>query len=177
MREELSEPSLFHAERSLSIAEWIDLREPVKACAFDQLSETRCAMTDDGADAASEAAPLRDDLAPILDVSAILGRVEGDRALLCEMIDLFLDDSPNLLERARIAVARRDADGLRGAAHALKGTLGVFAAHASVRAAEQLEHLARTNQLDDLDAAFLDLQRELDHLCPALSALARMSRE
>lgn len=173
MREELIAPNPVVRNHQRSLSAWIDLREPARSGSSGRSRETRCVMSDAAAD---DTAPLSDDLAPILDVTAIMSRVEGDRALLCEMIDLFLDDAPNLLERARIAVERRDPDGLRGAAHALKGTLGVFAAHASVRAAEQLEHLARTNRLDELDAAFADLQRELDHLCPALAALARMSR-
>ncbi len=85
----------------------------------------------------------RSDPASGFDLDAALAFVGGDRAVLAELVAMFIEDSAKLM--ADIADAIRDDDGasLRRAAHTLSGSLGIFGAASAAEAARQLEALAQ----------------------------------
>jgi Hpt domain-containing protein len=58
------------------------------------------------------------------DRSAALESVGGDETLLCEVIQAFLKESPNLVTRIEQALSLHDPRLLEIAAHSLKGALG-----------------------------------------------------
>src|SRR5262249_1113785 len=68
-----------------------------------------------------------------------LARVGDDRALLKELIGLFLAECPRWLAAIREAIRQGDAAELRRAAHSIKGTVGTFGAPAAFEAAQRLE--------------------------------------
>jgi two-component system, sensor histidine kinase and response regulator len=112
-----------------------------------------------------------------LDGARLLNRVNGDAELLAELIGLFLGECPGLLEQVRAAVAARDGDRLRAAAHALKGSVSNFDATAAFDAAVQLEQIGRARDwalarkgLAALEAAAADLQSALAELQTATGA-------
>lgn len=107
----------------------------------------------------------------ILDLDAALGRVDGDRELLVEMADLFLDEYPRLLTTLRDAVAHGNAQTAAYAAHTLKGSVANFAAMPSFTAAQKLERIARQGDLTQAHAAFADLEAQLTRLKPVLANL------
>ena len=78
---------------------------------------------------------------------ALLSRVGGDTETFVELCDIFLDDAPKRLAAIRAAVAASDAQAVRAAAHAFKGSAGVFDADAIVAAARQLEQLGGQGDL------------------------------
>jgi HPt (histidine-containing phosphotransfer) domain-containing protein len=78
---------------------------------------------------------------------ALLSRVGGDRGIFVELCDIFLDDAPKRLAAIRAALGSGDAQALRAAAHAFKGSAGVFDADAIVAAARQLEQLGGQGDL------------------------------
>ncbi len=94
----------------------------------------------------------------------LLALMEGDRDLLQELIDVFLEDAPQRIEGVRRALADRDAEALYKAAHALKGSAGNFGAPKVVSRANRLEALSRENDLDAATAQFESLVAEMDHL-------------
>src|SRR5262249_10810085 len=59
----------------------------------------------------------------VLDPRVLLERVEGNRALLRQIVDVFCADCPKTLSRIQKAVANRDSKELAFAAHTLKGSL------------------------------------------------------
>ena len=67
----------------------------------------------------------------IIQRDALLERVGGDMDLLRELVDLFMDDSLQLVDRIRQAVTSKDADELEKAAHGLKGSVLNFECKAS----------------------------------------------
>jgi PAS domain S-box-containing protein len=106
-----------------------------------------------------------------LDEADLLDRVGGDRALLREMVRLFLDTYPPSLAEVREAVARRDAEALHRAAHTFKGMVGHFGARAAVEAALRLEVMGRDGELGDAEQAYAALAAALENLRPALARL------
>lgn len=108
---------------------------------------------------------------PILDLDAALGRVDGDRELLVEMADLFLDEYPRLLSTLRDAVAHGNAPTAAYAAHTLKGSVANFAAMPAFMAAQKIERIARQGDIAQVHAAFADLEAQLNRLKPVLTNL------
>jgi HPt (histidine-containing phosphotransfer) domain-containing protein len=107
---------------------------------------------------------------PAYDRQAILKRFEGDEAFASEVIRLFLQDSPRMLEEIHQAVACGDGVRLKRAAHALKGSLGYLHAADALDAALQLELLGEEGDLADAIACLQTLETKLARLTQAISA-------
>ncbi len=110
------------------------------------------------------------DQAPF-DVDGVIAIFGGDLDKLGSVVPLFLDGYPKLLAEMHEAIERRDAPALEQAAQRLRGSANELASHPSFEAALQLETMARDGHLDQAGPALEALQRELDHIRPALGAL------
>jgi HPt (histidine-containing phosphotransfer) domain-containing protein len=100
----------------------------------------------------------------------LLALMDGDRELLLELIDVFLEDAPQRIQAVRSALADRNADAVYRAAHALKGSAGNFGAPEVVRRANRLEALARENDLDATAVEFEFLDADMNQLVAELAA-------
>jgi HPt (histidine-containing phosphotransfer) domain-containing protein len=107
----------------------------------------------------------------VLDQATAWDRVEGDRELLEELVQAFLDDYPKLLARIRSAIAAGDTATLHRSAHALKGAVGIFGAAAAAEAALRLETMGREGVLDGAADACGALDAELPRVRQALTEL------
>ena len=99
--------------------------------------------------------------AAVWDRAAALATVEGDTELLGEIIGLFLEEAPRLLESARDAAARQDGQALERAAHSLKGSAASLGAGTVVAAALTLETLGRAGQTAQVQEALSTLEAAL----------------
>ncbi len=107
----------------------------------------------------------------VFDECVLLDRVCGDAQLLKELIDLFLQDYPRLMEEIAKAIEAQKAPALERAAHALKGAVGNFAAKGAYEAALHLERIGRAEQLISAQAAFDTLENEIARLKSALAGV------
>jgi len=98
---------------------------------------------------------------PGLDKAAALARLKGDEKLLAELAGMFIRKSPKLLSAVQQAIARDDAQGLEHAAHALKGSVSIFAIPTAVKAAQTLETMGHEGNLAAADTAYAVLQEEI----------------
>jgi CheY-like chemotaxis protein len=78
----------------------------------------------------------------VFDEHAALAHTAGDRRLLKEMVALFRADVPSYLQRIGAALRRRDGEGLRMAAHGLKGALATVGSDRGREIAHDLEQMA-----------------------------------
>jgi CheY-like chemotaxis protein len=108
----------------------------------------------------------------ILDEPALLARFEGEVDLLRDVVGLFVDDCPRLMDGIRGAVERSDAGGLERAAHKLKGTVANFSARASYDAALCLEVMGREGHLEKAREALATLDTAIEELRPVLINLS-----
>jgi CheY-like chemotaxis protein len=83
----------------------------------------------------------------VFDRPAALANAAGDRRLLKDVITFFRSDYPGTLRRVSAAIQKRDPEGLRLSAHALKGALATVGSPAGRAAAFQLEQLGRSGNL------------------------------
>jgi CheY-like chemotaxis protein len=109
----------------------------------------------------------------VLDEVEFLNQLEGDEELLLEIIDIFVADSPLLLQQVLDAAARQDAVGLARAAHKLKGTVSVFGSQSATEAALVLETMGRVHDWGHADEALARLKQEVQALDKALGRLRR----
>jgi HPt (histidine-containing phosphotransfer) domain-containing protein len=105
---------------------------------------------------------------PIFDRAALLGRVDGDDALLGEVVEVFLDDAPKALHAVEGALSRTDLPALRAAAHALKGAAANISAEALRAAAGALEQLAHDGRQGEAAGGVREVQAALAALVPVL---------
>jgi len=108
----------------------------------------------------------------VIDSSVALARVEGDKALLQELAELFLEEGPTLLSDVREAVAAGEPEEVRCTAHKLKGSVGTFAAKAAVEAALKLETMGHDGDLAEAEDAYAGLEIEMERLRQTLTELA-----
>lgn len=115
----------------------------------------------------------KSDKAPmVVNPHSLLEQVEGDKALMVEIIRLFLDDAPAMLNEIRELIARGDGPLLERAAHRIKGSLATLGAHRASTCAKKLEHVGREGRLAESHALFRDLEDALAELEVELVSLA-----
>ena len=107
----------------------------------------------------------------IIDEAAILDGMDGNRKLLRDLTRIFLADCPKQLAEIKSAIDMGNAERLRRAAHALKGSVGNFAAKRAIAIASQLEALGKTGNFDAAEGAYVALEDELSQLTRELNKL------
>jgi two-component system sensor histidine kinase/response regulator len=106
------------------------------------------------------------------DWEAALERVAGDRALLAELVRLYLREYPGWVGELRKAADAGDAAVVQRVAHNLKSCLGNFGARAAFERALRVEAIGRGGNLAGADEACRALEQSLERLRPALAAFA-----
>jgi two-component system sensor histidine kinase/response regulator len=109
----------------------------------------------------------------VIDMAALRARVEDDADLLAEMIELFLDSAPGLLDEVAAGVQHRDARAVQLSAHALKGAMQSMGAMPGARAALRLETIGMTGDMSHADETLATLKEEFDRLVTALAQMAK----
>jgi len=87
-----------------------------------------------------------------------------------ELVDAFLDDAPALIAQMKSALAGKNADAFRRAAHSMKSNAATFGAMELSALAKELESLAREknlevgNRVDIIEVEFQQVKNELKSL-------------
>jgi len=100
-----------------------------------------------------------------------LEHVGGDMDILKELIEVFFEECPKLMDEIRETMASGDNTALRRAAHTLKGTADIFSAKNVVETALKLEMMAHDEKLDGIEETWSSLEKEIAQLQPALKKL------
>jgi len=112
-----------------------------------------------------------------IDWQAAWANLEGDRNLLRELAQLFLDGLPQQMEAIHEAADKRQTLALGRLAHRLKGSVGNFAAKPAFDAAFDLEKIARRGDFDQMPQAVDALDFEMRRLRAALEGSANQLSE
>lgn len=105
-----------------------------------------------------------------------LERLGGDEDLLRELCQIFLEESPKLLQTLRQAAVAGDAEAVMRAAHSFKGELSYLGAEEATHAARILENMGHEKDLSGADATLVSLERQVTELCLSMKS-ARGSRQ
>jgi len=105
-----------------------------------------------------------------LDLRDAMERLEGDRALLDELLNLFLEDCPPKLEGLRQAIDRDDMEAVHGLGHALKGAAANLSLGPIRAAAYRIECAGKEGRVADARSAIEELEAEFERLKEYLSS-------
>jgi HPt (histidine-containing phosphotransfer) domain-containing protein len=105
---------------------------------------------------------------PPCDTGRFIARLGGDAELARQMARAFLGQIDRLLAAVRAAVDSGDAEALRRAAHAVKGSAANFDAAPTVAAAAELEQIGRSGDPSTAGAVLARLEAETARLVSAL---------
>lgn len=113
---------------------------------------------------------------PIFDLEDVLYRIQGDKALLLELIDIFLEDVPQRLEGIRQALMSVDFLMLADTAHAVKGAAGNIGAKRLWSLFKTMEDAAKQKDLplfqDSFDKALLEFAQFQGHMAAVRKQLS-----
>ncbi|HVL66555.1 MAG TPA: ATP-binding protein [Vicinamibacterales bacterium] len=102
---------------------------------------------------------------------AFLAGLGDDVELARKLVEIFLEQSPRLMTEIREAIDASDAQALRRAAHALKGTISNFPSGPARGIAAQMEAIGYDGDLAAAREALPTLEHEVDRLKVLLPAL------
>jgi CheY-like chemotaxis protein/HPt (histidine-containing phosphotransfer) domain-containing protein len=110
--------------------------------------------------------------AGVISLNALAGfremEVEGEEGILGRLIEVFLENTPRVLEEARGALASHLSPQLQRAAHTLSGSCSNFGAVRMRERCEQLEKLARLGELEGAEELIAEIEREFELVRVAL---------
>ncbi|HBO97564.1 MAG TPA: hypothetical protein DE315_00525 [Candidatus Omnitrophica bacterium] len=106
----------------------------------------------------------------ILDINEFLERVQNDKGLLWELLDIFVEDFGQKRTQLREALQGHDAAQVRKLAHAIRGSSANISAHQLAAVLAELEKKGKDNDLGGADVLLADMDKKFEAL------LARVSR-
>jgi HPt (histidine-containing phosphotransfer) domain-containing protein len=107
----------------------------------------------------------------IINIQTLRERLDGDFALLVELAQLFLADSPKLVTAVEDALKSKNSEKLGKSSHTIKGAVSNFSAERAFNAAFELEKIGKNAELDKAEAAFEKLKGEIESMREALKLL------
>ncbi len=106
-----------------------------------------------------------------IDIKELLARVEDDKDLILELLDIFREDFEEKRAALRQAVQAKNFEQVNNVAHSLKGSSGNISAktmHATCLKIEQLAEAGDANGIQEalavLDQAFADVQADAQRI-------------
>jgi len=103
--------------------------------------------------------------------------IEGEESILGRLIDVFIENTPRVLEEARTALRSNMSPHLERAAHTLRGSCSNFGAERMRVVCEKLEKVAREGELERAGELIAQVEKEfefvrlaLEHEKPACAA-------
>lgn len=140
------------------------LSKPIRAAELFEAIENQ--LGDPAGASVVQNAPGLDELP--FDKTFVLSRLDGDEALLAELIQTFLSEYPGLMSAVGKSMIQKDPAQVVQAAHALKGAVCNLTSGAALQAAVELETLGRVGDLRLADRSFQKLELEMGRLVAAL---------
>ena len=107
----------------------------------------------------------------IVQLEEALEQMGDDAELLQEIIDIFMEGTPELMDTAEQAIADGKLDDVRLNAHSMKGSASNICAVAFVETARQLEFLAHDGSLEGADDLLAQLRVQFAELQAALATV------
>jgi HPt (histidine-containing phosphotransfer) domain-containing protein len=98
----------------------------------------------------------------------MIERLGGDEELARQLVELFVSECPRMISEIRDSVAGADADKIRRAAHAFKGSVGNFTDGVPMTTAFALERLGAAGNVAEATGLLPQLEREVEQFIAAL---------
>lgn len=97
----------------------------------------------------------------ILDLPELLERVQDDKELLLELLDIFKEDYKTKRKSLQEAIVKKDYDQVRGIAHSLKGASGNISAKEVRLVFLTLEEMGKKSDVTGAENILVDLDKKM----------------
>lgn len=112
----------------------------------------------------------------VLCLDEFLERIQNDKVLLWELLDIFVEDFQQKKGQLHDALRDNDAVEVRKLAHALKGSSANISAHQLAVVLTELEKKGKNNDLGGVDVLLADMDKKFDALLARISHLREKLR-
>ena len=106
-----------------------------------------------------------------IDWTHALDVCDGDRDLLMQLIDVFLQELPELMNSLHRAITTNDCETARQTVHSILGSLRLFGMTPTVDLIQRIQQDARNGNLGDTGQLFTELQQRFDDLIAEVHAI------
>jgi HPt (histidine-containing phosphotransfer) domain-containing protein len=107
----------------------------------------------------------------VVQLEEALEQMGDDPELLQEIVDIFMEGTPELMQTAEQAIAAGDVDQVRMLAHSMKGSASNICAVAFVETARRLEFLAHDGSLEGASELLATCREQFAELQTALATV------
>ena len=104
----------------------------------------------------------------VIDWADALASVGGDQNFLCDLVEVFLKETPDLLQTIIEAADSGQTEAIRAAVHPLKGSMLFLSPKAAMKTAEDVEQFATDGDLIASRKSLAELQVHFDAICKSL---------
>lgn len=105
----------------------------------------------------------------ILDLNELLERVQDDKELLVELLDIFVEDFQEKDKQLAAAIEQKNYDQIKSIAHSLKGASGNISAKALREVCIKIEEMGKANDLTGAADVVADMGKEFEALSSRIS--------
>lgn len=102
--------------------------------------------------------------APVFDYDDFLYRIDGDVELLKEVIEIFLEDTPDLLANLYAGIRRGDNNAVERAVHTLKGATANISAKRIQQLSQHVQWMLKTTDAGQLCPFIDDFEENYEKL-------------
>lgn len=107
----------------------------------------------------------------ILDEEDFMERVQGDKELFFELLDIFVSDFSSKRQSLEEAIAKNDKATIEHVAHFLKGSCGNISARPLGAIFSELEKKGKDDDLEGLEKYLGEIDQKFEELMTAIGAL------
>lgn len=109
-----------------------------------------------------------------IDLSYLEDITGGDKEMMLEMLNLFIEDIPSQVEKIREAVEKKNMKTLRAESHKLKPTLQYVGLNEMYEVIKRLEAIGKSNEYsNEADTLAQELATEMNVNLPLLEAATK----
>ena len=116
---------------------------------------------------------MTDSSSSLVDWSAAMEMVSGDRDLLTEVVQVLIQDLPRLRSGIETAIGEHESEALRRSAHSLKGSVRFLGDNKVFEIAQHLEQMGANDDWDGVADAHSSLDVALTKIVPELEEFCR----
>jgi len=106
-----------------------------------------------------------------LDVDDFMERVQGDKELFFELLDIFISDFPPKRQSLKEAIANKDYTAVEHVSHFLKGSCSNISAGSLRVIFHELEKKGKNNDLQGLEECLNDIDQKFEELMTCIGEL------
>ena len=109
----------------------------------------------------------------VIDLVDVLERVQGDKDLLLELLDIFVDDYQKKRKFLEKSVHDNDSGQTHSLAHSLKGAAGNIGAKALFETFSKLDQMAKSHNLSEAPGVLAEMAERFENLKQCIVSLKK----